>query len=137
MASVIGCAVCRFLARRFLNNTNFGHVRAFSNATFCALLLSAIVLLIPPTYTTRARLWIPTSPDPAQDTPPNSSDVSARHDITRLATTRGLSFATDLGGIQRCHHLPISGPSLSLPGHLGVECHPIHASRDGTIDISV
>jgi hypothetical protein len=66
---VIGCAVCRFLARRFLNNTNLGHVRAFSNATFCVLLMSAIFVLIPPTYTTRARIWIPTSPDPGPDTP--------------------------------------------------------------------
>jgi hypothetical protein len=66
--SVIWCAFCRWLARCLRKDAVSGNVRAVSNAIFFAFLMGAIFLLVPPTYTTRGRILIQTSPDPVPDT---------------------------------------------------------------------
>jgi hypothetical protein len=62
---VIWCAFCRWLARRLRRPSISENVRTVSNAMFFALLMGALFLLVPPTYTTRARILIPTSADSA------------------------------------------------------------------------
>jgi hypothetical protein len=66
---VLWSALCRALGRRIRNLPRGFTARTVCNAIFGVFVVITFFWLLTPIYTTHARLWIPTSPDPVHDTP--------------------------------------------------------------------
>jgi hypothetical protein len=66
---VIWSALCRALANRIRTSAHGMTACAVSNAIFGVFVVLTFFWLYTPVYTTRARIWIPTFPDPVPDTP--------------------------------------------------------------------